>query len=78
MSSDHDLLIKISTDVGYIKKTLEAHCNQIIELEKKTNTCEDWRSGWDQKSKFITGVAVFVGGALVWIGDKLFNWFSRK
>jgi hypothetical protein len=75
---DHDLLIKISTDVGYIRTELKQSCKDRKKLFETTNELEDWQSTHDTKEKIVIAVASAIGGFLVFVATKIIDWFMAK
>jgi hypothetical protein len=75
---DHDLLIKISTDVSYIKTELKQSCRDRKKLFEETNKLEDWQGSHDTKEKMVIAVASAIGGFLVFLATKLIDWFMEK
>ena len=75
---DHDLLIVISTDIKYIKESVGQHGKSIGWLKSENQKRRDWQEDWNSKAKFLVGIATFVGGFVVFIGNKLWDLFVTK
>ena len=75
---DHDLLIRIDSRTQVIEENLSKICTKVEVNTKRIDVSEDWQKDWDTKSKFAYGIAVFVGGALLFIANKIWEFFSKK
>ena len=77
-ASDHDLLIRIDARTQAMEDSLTTICNKVELNTKRIDVTEDWQRDWDTKSKFAYGVAVFVGGAFLFIITRVWDFFSKK
>lgn len=69
---------KVITKLEYIEDAIDCNREEIKELKKKTATLTGWQQDFGTKTKFIIGIAVFVGGVFVWIADKTFELFMKR
>ena len=76
--NDHDILIEMSTDLKYIKNGLSVNVKKIEWLNGENQDRKDWQEDWDTKTKMLVGIATFVGGIIVFIGNKAYELFSKK
>ena len=75
---DRDLLVEIRTDIKYIKKGLNVNVKKIEWLNSENQARKDWQEDWNGKAKFLVGIATFVGGIIVFIGNKVWEVFVKK
>jgi len=76
--TDHDLLIEIKTHVKYIRSALTDHEIELALARKERELIKDQQQEWNTKWKVFVGVASFVGGIIVFIGNKIWELFVRK
>jgi len=76
--TDHDILIELRTDVKYIKRTVGGNVTKIEWLKEENQDRKDWQEDWDGKTKVFMGIATFVGGIIVFVGNKLWSYFVEK
>jgi len=69
--TDHDILIELATDMKYVKEFVTKNTKEIVELK-------DWQQDIDSKAKTFFGMATFIGGIVVFIGNKLWDIFVQK
>lgn len=69
-------LLKDIHEVTY--KLDEKLSERITCVEERVNTVEDWQEGRDITTRTLVGVASFVGGAIVFIADKVWEVLSKK
>lgn len=50
----------------------------IKDNASRISVVEKVQQEWGIKTKIFVGVALFVGSAVVWIGDKLYDFFLQK
>ena len=77
-TKDRDILIELRTDVRYIKKFVVENKKCIKENEDHIVELKDWQEDWDTKTKTFVGIATFVGGIIVFVGNKLWGLFIDK
>ena len=77
-SNDHDILLELRTDIRYIKTFVKQNTDNIGKLNVRINTVEDWQEQTDGKMKVLVGVATFIGGIVVFIGNKLWDFFRTR
>jgi len=75
--SDHDLLIEINTHVKYIRRTLCEHNKAIKRATKERQDLRDWQEKMDTRIGVFVGLASFIGGAIVFIVNKAWDWFDK-
>lgn len=75
---DHDLLIKISTDVGYIKQSLDNHSQSLKTLATENQLRKDWQESADTRIKTYMGVATFIGGLIFFVVENFWRWLERR
>lgn len=76
--SDHDLLIKISTDVGYIKTLLDDHTQSIKNLTTENQDRKDWQEAADTRIKAYMGFATAIGAVIYFMIDNVWRWLERR
>ena len=77
-NNDHDILLELRTDVKYIKTFVKNNTKSIEGLNTRVNNVEDWQEQTDGKMKVLVGVATFIGGIVVFIGNKLWDFFRTR
>ncbi len=75
---DHDILIELRTDVKYIRKFVCANKKNIVYLGKQNQKRKDWQEDFDSKTRVFIGIATVIGGIVVFIGNKAWDFFIRK
>lgn len=75
---DHDILIELRTDIRYIKSFVTKNSGNISKLDTRVNGVEDWQEQADGKVKLLLGIATFVGGVVVFLGNKLWDFFMKN
>ncbi len=75
---DHDILIELRTDVKYIRKFVCANKKNIVYLKKQNQARKDWQEDFDTKTRVFIGVATFFGGIIVFVGNKVWDFFMSK
>ena len=76
--SDHDLLLEIKTHVEYIREDIKEGIKERAILTKLTDNTRNRIEAIEGRMKVWVGIATFIGGAIVWIVDKGFDFFSNK
>ena len=76
--TDHDLLTEIAIDIKYIKKGLSVNVKKIDWLNSENQERKDWQEDFDSKTKVFVAIATFVGGIIVFIGNKAYELFVKK
>ena len=76
--TDHDILIEMRTDIRYIKKNVGGNTSKVEWLKEENQERKDWQENFDGKTKTLVGVATFVGGIIVFLGNKLWDVFITK
>lgn len=76
--NDHDLLVRIDERVGAVITRIDKHSEQIKDLYKENECRKDWQQTADTKIKTYSAVATFIGGAIVFIADRIINWIAKK
>lgn len=76
--TDHDILIGLRTDMKYVVKFIKNNKRNIIYLTKQNQARLDWQQDFDTKTKVFIGVATFLGGIVVFVGEKLYDYFIRR
>jgi len=75
---DHDILIELRTDVKYIRKFVCTNKKNIVYLKKQNQARKDWQEDFDSKTKVFIGIATVIGGIIVFIGNKAWDFFVSK
>lgn len=76
--TDHDLLIKIHTDVKYIKRDVKTGEKTRKFLLKENQDRKDWQESSDLKVKIYLTIASFIGGIVVFLVDKMYELYLRR
>ena len=76
--TDHDILIELRTDVKYIKRSVGGNTNKVEWLKEENQERKDWQEDFDGKTKVLVAVATFIGGIIVFIGNKVWEFFVAK
>lgn len=69
---------RVLAKLEYIEASIDTNQVSIAELEIENQNRKGWQENFNTKSKIYVGVALFIGGAIIWIGDKLFDLFVNK
>lgn len=57
---DHDLLIGMCKDVGYIRTAIEKQCKTIKDIDKRVDDLESWK---DKVHILFAGFGLSIGSA---------------
>ena len=76
--TDHDLLTQINTHVEYIRADLKLAKQERIDLRKENQERKDWQENWDTRYKVYITVAASIGGVLVFVINKVWDFLSQK
>ena len=76
--SDHDILIELRTDVKYIRRFVCTNKKNIVKLKKQNQDRKDWQEDFDSKTKVFIGIATFIGGVVVFVGNKAWEFFVTR
>ena len=75
---DHDILIKLSIDMKYLVKFVKNNKKNIVILSKENQKRKDWQEDFDSKIKVFLTIATTIGGVIVFIGNKAWDFFMRN
>ena len=76
--SDHDILIKMEVDIKYIRKFVATNKKSVVYLKKQNQKRKDWQEDFDSKTKVFLATASFIGGILVFVIDKVWDFFKTR
>lgn len=76
--SDHDLLIEIRNEIKHIVQSIKTNRADINGLKKTSQCLKDWQEDAETKVKIYTAVAIFIGGVVMFIVDKVWDLFTKK
>ena len=75
---DHDILIELRTDMKYIVRFIQNNKKSVIYLRKQNQNRKDWQEDFDSKIKVFIFIATTIGGAIVFIGNKVYDYFIKR
>ena len=75
---DRDILIELRTDMKYVLKFVKNNKSNIVILSKENQARKDWQEDFDSKTKVFIGIATVIGGIIVFIGNKAWDFFIKK
>jgi len=75
---DHDILIELRTDIKYIRRFVANNRKGITWLKEENQDRKDWQEDFDSKTKVFIGIATVIGGIIVFVGNKAWDFFIRK
>ena len=75
---DHDILIELRTDMKYVVKFVKNNKKNIVILSKENQKRKDWQEDFDSKIKVFLTIATTIGGVIVFIGNKAWDFFMRN
>lgn len=75
--TDHDLLTKVLVHVKYIRKNLQSHSSNIAWLKEENQERKDWQETWTTKTKVFIGIATFLGGGVVFLGNAIWDVYNH-
>ena len=82
VQSDHDLIINIANDMKYVREFIHNNTQEIAFLKKENQDRKDWQESADTKIKVYTGlaatIATVIGGMIVWMGDRIVDYWIKK
>ena len=73
-----DILIELRTDVKYIRKFVATNKKSVVYLKKQNQKRKDWQEDFDSKTKVFLATASFIGGVLVFVIDKVWDFFRTR
>jgi len=68
----------VLTKLEYIEAGIHINQANIKKLEDENQCRKDWQESFDTRAKIYIGLATLIGGIIVWVGDKLFDFFAKR
>jgi len=73
-----ELLIRIDERVRVLTTQMGKFCKKLDTHEVRIDDVERWQKDWNLRTKFIVGAASFIGGIVVFIVDKVWDFFKSR
>jgi len=73
-----EILAEVRTDIKYIKRFVEENKAGVECNKGEIETINDWKDGVEVRYKTLVGVATFIGGIVVFVGNFVWDFFSKR